>query len=122
MFLLIFCQFQASFWFRAILNGFPSVDSFFIIGGCLLGYLTFKELERTKGRFNVPMFYLHRYLRITGVYAMVIGFFATIFKFFTWGPNNPAEGTVNACRASWWTNLLYINNFYELQDDGVVSC
>ncbi len=107
--------------FRAILNGYPSVDSFFVLSGCLLGYLTFKELEKVHGRLNIPMFYLHRYIRITGVYAMVIGFCATLFKFFTWGPNNSADSVVSACRASWWTNLLYVNNFYELQDGGVVS-
>jgi peptidoglycan/LPS O-acetylase OafA/YrhL len=44
-------------------NGYISVDSFFFMGGCLLTFLTFKELDRVKGRLNVIMFYVHRYIR-----------------------------------------------------------
>jgi len=57
-------QFQQGFGFRPLLNGYPSVDSFFVIGGILLGYLTFKELDKTNGFLNVPLFYLHRYMRL----------------------------------------------------------
>ncbi len=56
-------QMERGFGFRVILNGYPCVDSFFLLSGCLLGFLTFKELDRTKGRLNVLLFYLHRYLR-----------------------------------------------------------
>ncbi len=48
---------------RVLLNGYVCVDSFLVISGCLLGYLTFKELDKTNGRLNWIMFYLHRYLR-----------------------------------------------------------
>jgi len=57
-------QFQDGFGFRVILNGTVSVDSFLIIGGILLGYLTFKELDKTNSFLNVPLFYLHRYIRL----------------------------------------------------------
>ena len=62
-------QMQNSVLYRAILNGYVSVDSFFIMGGCLLAYLTMKEMDKTKGWLNergwvnIPMFYVHRYLR-----------------------------------------------------------
>lgn len=56
-------QMQKGVFFRAILNGYLSVDSFFIMGGCLLSYLTLKEMDRTNGWLNVPMFYIHRYVR-----------------------------------------------------------
>lgn len=46
-----------------LLNGYLSVDSFFFLSGLLVAYLTFKEIDRVKGRFNVIMFYLHRYIR-----------------------------------------------------------
>jgi len=56
-------QFQKPFLFRFILNSYPSVDSFLFVGGLLLGYLTFKQLDKTHGFLNIPLFYLHRILR-----------------------------------------------------------
>ena len=46
-----------------IFNALVSVDSFFLISGCLVSYLILKEMEKTKGRFNIILWYLHRYLR-----------------------------------------------------------
>lgn len=54
-----------SFALQAVANGFPSVDSFFLLSGCLLAYLTLKELDKVKGggiAFWIT-FYIHRYLR-----------------------------------------------------------
>ena len=73
--------------FQAILNGFPSVDSFFFIGATLLAFITLRELDKTNGG-NVQfwiMYYVHRYIRLTGVYALVIGITATLIKFFAVG-------------------------------------
>jgi len=79
-------DFQDGFLFRVVLNGYPSVDSFFIIGGCLLSYLLLKQLEKTNGKLNIPLFILHRYIRITGVYAVIIYANATIWKWTDRGP------------------------------------
>ena len=38
--------------FEAVLNAFPSVDSFFLMGGVLTAYIVFRELE--KAGSNVP--------------------------------------------------------------------
>ena len=46
-----------------LLNAFVSVDSFFLLSGCLVSYLALKEMEKSKGRINFFFFYLHRYLR-----------------------------------------------------------
>ena len=46
-------------------NALIGVDTFFVIGGCLLAYHTMKQLDKTKGG-NAPMwimFYVHRYIR-----------------------------------------------------------
>ena len=48
---------------RLIFNASTSVDSFFMIGGCLLSYLTLKEVTKQKGgsvKFWI-MYYVHRY-------------------------------------------------------------
>jgi len=50
--------------FRFMLNGYVSVDSFFFIGGCLLSLLTLKQLDKTSGKLNLLLYYLHRYLRL----------------------------------------------------------
>ncbi len=54
------------FLFRVIRNPWVAVDSFLLLSGCLLAYLTFKELDRCKGRLNVPLFYLHRCPHVRG--------------------------------------------------------
>ena len=72
--------------FDVIRNGFYSVDSFFLIGGCLLTYLTMKELDAlgkksadggnpTFGEWSTfwLMYYIHRYIRYYN-YSMVCAF------------------------------------------------
>lgn len=51
--------------FQALTNAFFSVDSFFFLSGLLVVYLGLRQLKRREGRMNVPMMYLHRYLRFT---------------------------------------------------------
>jgi len=76
-------------------------------------------MDKTNGRVNWLQFYIHRYLRISGVYAMVIGFFATLYKYMGFGLNTFYYNTVEACRKYWWRNLLYINIYGE---DANQSC
>lgn len=52
-----------SWWFQGIGNPTVAVDNFFFMSGLLVCYHLFKELDRSKGKFNVGLFYLHRYLR-----------------------------------------------------------
>jgi len=87
----LYDEFQEGFMFRLILNGFPSVDSFFIIGGCLLTFLTFQEMEKKRGKLNVPLFYLQRYMRVAAVYAIVIYANVTIWKWTERGPATNAK-------------------------------
>ena len=65
-----------------IINGFTSVDSFFLLSGCLVSYLSLKELERSKGRLNFFFFYLHRYLRYIAKMGTFHGNVAGILLFF----------------------------------------
>lgn len=101
-----------SFWMNPLLNGFPSVDSFFLISGVLLSYLTLKELEKTKGRVNIGLFYAHRYLRLTGTYLIIIGFHSSLIRHLCFGPKCASlQFFSDGCQKSWWRNILYINNF-----------
>eukprot|EP00095_Tigriopus_kingsejongensis_P002500 maker-scaffold64_size435223-snap-gene-2.28 protein:Tk02500 transcript:maker-scaffold64_size435223-snap-gene-2.28-mRNA-1 annotation:"hypothetical protein DAPPUDRAFT_60562" len=104
-------EFVEPFLFRTVLNGFVCVDSFFLLSGILTAYLTFKELDKTHGRLNVPLFYLHRYLRLTGVYAMLVFFMATIYRYLELGPTSFVNAEVTMCQDTWYRNLFYFNNF-----------
>jgi len=110
--------------FAVVINAFPSVDSFFLIGACLLSYITLKELDKTNGggvKFWI-MYYVHRYIRLTGLYAILIGLHATLLKFFATGvQSNGVTFNVDACRDTWWTNLLYVNNL-KWVGDMVMGC
>ncbi|XP_071956995.1 nose resistant to fluoxetine protein 6-like [Antedon mediterranea] len=110
------------FTFQAVGNATFSVDSFFFLSGLLVTYLTLKYLQKHDGKLNWVMFYVHRYLRLTPVYMMVIFIFTTLTIHFANGPlyqaffsPNPVFGIASAvtpCQKYWWTNLLYINNLY----------
>lgn len=51
--------------------------------------------------------------RLTPVYAMVIGFYSTIFVKLGDGPiwDQKVGLERDRCRANWWTNILYLNNY-----------
>ena len=119
-------------WFKdgamgAIFNAFPSVDTFFFIGALLLTFLTLKELDKAKDKgigYSIGFwikFYVHRYIRLTGVYAIILGFHATLLKLFATGPVSKwMTEAHDLCQEHWWQNLLYINNFY--YDESMMSC
>jgi len=98
--------------FMVIVNGFPSVDTFFLLSGLLVAYISFAALE--KKRFNIFVYYIHRYIRLTIPLAFAIGFVAFISPYLAKGPF--AELFTNAgpqnCRDHWYLNLLYMNNFF----------
>ena len=94
-------------------------------GATLLSYLTLKELDRNQGgniRFW-SMFLIHRYirrvlvlagrqhchfvdLRLTGLYAIVLGLQSTLVKFFATGVQSwTIDYGVNACKDTWCLQL-----------------
>ena len=102
------------FSFQFVVNGTLSVDSFFFLSGLLVAYLALKEV-RDKGRMNWVYFVCHRYWRLTPLYAYVLLFFTNISKTLIFGPFSATIANfkqIDSCKPYWWTNLLYINNFY----------
>jgi len=108
--------------FAAVTNALPSVDSFFLIGATLLSYLTLKELDKNNGgslKFWI-MFVVHRYIRLTGLYAIVIGLTSTLVKFFATGiQSSQVLSQVEYCQTGWWANLLYVNNLHWINEDAM---
>ena len=129
------------FEFQAVNNAFVSVDTFFLMSGCLVSYLMLKELDKTRGRVNFLVMYIHRYLRyyliisnehkssiktyyfsnrLTGFYGFLIFFLTTVWRHCGSGPNHIFWYEAEECAKTPWVNLLYINNFdiEYLEDQG----
>ncbi|XP_064599084.1 nose resistant to fluoxetine protein 6-like [Liolophura sinensis] len=104
------------FTFQGILNATVSVDSFFLLSGLLLAYLTLKEMDKRQGKLNWGLFYFHRFWRLTPPYMLVMMVYVPLFKYWGSGPQWPVNGIEpNYCEESWWTNLLYINNLVQVE-------
>ncbi|CAG9536777.1 unnamed protein product [Cercopithifilaria johnstoni] len=113
--------FPQKFFNLIIVQAPLAVDSFFYLSGMLTSYLFMEKfkVEAAKGRsiYSLDMwllFYIHRYIRLTPIYLMIMVLDITLLTHFSDGPFwRPIEA--NYCRKSWWTNLIYMNNFL-LQD------
>ena len=102
----------SSFAFQAVENAFIAVDSFFLLSGVLVAYLTFRYTKK-RGRFPILHYYVHRYLRLTPVYAFVLFFTWALAHHLAVGAGFNYGNFIDAgCSKYWWTNLLYVNNFY----------
>ena len=104
---------------QLIVQGFFSVDSFFFISGLLVAYLTLQEMSfraasGLKWRvFPFVSYYVYRYFRLTIVYGFVVLFFIQLLPYLGYGPVwSVVDNYAADCGEYWWTNLLYINNFY----------
>ncbi|KAL3857066.1 hypothetical protein ACJMK2_011762 [Sinanodonta woodiana] len=117
------------FTFQPIANGTFSVDSFFFLSGLLVTYLSLKSWT-DRGKMNWAYYFLHRYWRLTPLYAIVVMIFGTLFPLMVSGPyqylvsqpDSVLTQTVNECTKSWWANLIYINNFYPHYGDLSMIC
>ncbi|XP_068969037.1 nose resistant to fluoxetine protein 6-like [Bombus flavifrons] len=106
---------------QLISNFTLSVDTFFFMSGFLLSYTFLKERRKYQGTPPIAKrmdeFFqkiVKRYIRLTPAYFVVI--LITILN-FTWDDHVsvllPIEHPHTKCSKYWWTNLLYINNFYK---------
>ena len=105
------------FTFQANLSAPFAVDSFFLLSGTLVAYLTLRRMDKQKGRFPVLLYYTHRFLRITPAYLFVLFSYWFLTVHLADGPLwQNTIGVESAfyknCEHYWWTNMLYINNLY----------
>ena len=103
--------FPRRFLFQLVINFTLSVDTFFVLSGLLLSYLSIKDMERRQGKFPFILFYVHRLIRLSP------GYYVSVFIFFKVLPHVGSGplwsfADVRLCEKYWWTNILYINNFY----------
>ncbi|XP_053380228.1 nose resistant to fluoxetine protein 6-like [Mercenaria mercenaria] len=104
------------FTFQAIMNATVSVDTFFVLSGLLVSYLSLREMKKRGAplKFNWLLFYFHRYWRLTPPYMLLLMLYVPTMRYWGDGPFWPQKGVdVDECKDTWWTNLLYINNVYK---------
>lgn len=106
--------------FQIVLNAIFSVDSFFLLSGLLVSYLTLHELEKRNGKINWLLFYFHRFWRLTPPLMLVLLVYTAYFQYWgsgpLWPPRSPDH---DQCSQYWWRNLLYIQNFFPLSEECV---
>lgn len=95
------------------LRGQLAIDTFFFMGGLVLSYSTLKQLRKNGGKKSWLLFYAHRYLRTVPMVMIVVAIYAFLMRHFGDGPRwayYVSKHETN-CRISWWTYLLYVQNF-----------
>ncbi|KAH8241176.1 hypothetical protein KR032_001435 [Drosophila birchii] len=94
------------------LHGYFAVDSFFVLGGLLVSMIALRAMEKTKGRLNPILMYLHRIIRILPVVAIAILVYMTMMNVVSGGPmlKYGYHGKAT-CAKSWYWTLLFIQNY-----------
>ncbi|XP_001989706.2 nose resistant to fluoxetine protein 6 [Drosophila grimshawi] len=111
-------KFRIKYWIEnpytsLILHAAFSVDTFFFLSGLLVIAIGLRSLEKTKGKLNVPLMYLHRYLRLTPILALAILMYMTLLPLFGDGPlfDSIKFDDYNHCKRTWFWTLLYMQNY-----------
>jgi len=83
-------------------------------------------MEKSNGRLNILMMYVHRYLRLTPALAAAVLFVVSFLKYLGGGPfwQQSVTPLVHSCEKTWWATLLYIQNYYYIgtQPVGASMC
>nr|XP_021182728.2 nose resistant to fluoxetine protein 6 [Helicoverpa armigera] len=96
-----------------MLNNTLLVDTFLMLSAFLFSRLMLVELEKRRGKLNVIPILIFRYIRVTPAYLVVILFYMTWLPKMGEGPlwQDRLLLEQERCMSSWWTNILYINNY-----------
>lgn len=68
---------------------------------------------RSKGKLNVPLMYLHRFLRLTPVLAMAILVYMKVLPLMGSGPlfKTFSKYVASSCEETWFWTILYLQNY-----------
>ena len=92
-----------------------SVDTFFVLSGFLTTILFIRHIEKEKQLSLRTMFlyYLHRYIRLTPTFLLVVAISINLTPYFGSGPLYPTQQGFETpqCRTKyWWTSIVYLGN------------
>ncbi|XP_032311125.1 nose resistant to fluoxetine protein 6-like [Drosophila ananassae] len=95
-----------------VLHSFFSVDSFFVIGGMLVSLITLRIMERSDGKLNVLLMYLHRLIRIWPLMALAILIYMKLMPVVADGPLfKDGYSGLPQCEAGWYWSLIFVQNY-----------
>ncbi|XP_044739778.1 nose resistant to fluoxetine protein 6-like [Chrysoperla carnea] len=105
-------NFNKRTWSLFTLSSSVAVDSFFFLSGLLLMFGFLKSRAR-KIPFNIPLFYIHRYLRVTPPFAALVILYITFYMKLGSGPIWESNNQIlqDSCKEYWWSSVLHIQNF-----------
>ncbi|VDK45188.1 unnamed protein product [Anisakis simplex] len=102
---------------QILINAYFGVDTFFFLSGLLASFVWFREYNRNEkqqmSRIAWIMFYVHRYIRLTPPYYLMIAFYSFVFLTFTKNMPNVLSPLHDSCEKNWWINFLYLNNYID---------
>ncbi|XP_066998619.2 nose resistant to fluoxetine protein 6 [Anabrus simplex] len=105
-----------------ITNATLSVDTFFVLSGLLVAYVFFQTVPKTNS-FNIPMYYLHRYIRLTPAVAVMILLHNSLLRHAGTGPmwDMIQKAIGNSCPDNWWITLLYVQNYVKVSKQCIIQ-
>ncbi|XP_028129554.1 nose resistant to fluoxetine protein 6-like [Diabrotica virgifera virgifera] len=111
-------QMYSKFEAAVVLNGPLIVDTFFLVSGFLASYIILLHLKHSSNAVKVGLIYVHRLIRMTPAYAMVLLFYCTVYVSVGSGPFWQERIGVekNRCVETWWANLAYVNNYVNTEN------
>ncbi|KAI3661316.1 hypothetical protein MP638_005753 [Amoeboaphelidium occidentale] len=104
-----------------ILSNSPlSLDTFLFTTAFFAAYLTFSK-NVTRKMFNYIDYVFSFLFRVTPLYAITLFTWFFLFPLMGNGPVwfKQVDSVESTCSRFWWTNLLYINNFYPTETKDV---
>ncbi|XP_043465144.1 nose resistant to fluoxetine protein 6-like [Leptopilina heterotoma] len=104
-----------SAWFTMIFhNGSIIVDAFFGFAGLVLSYQLLEYLEHSSKNVNIPLLIIRRFIRMAPLYMFITYAYAAFFYHLGSGPywEERFGFDRDSCSTYWWTNLLFISNYY----------
>ncbi|KAF5281705.1 hypothetical protein FQA39_LY17726 [Lamprigera yunnana] len=100
-----------------IINGARlSVDTFFVITGILVSFNPNRSSKKVE-KFNVVKYYLNRYFRLTPTLAFIVLVDVALAPHLGFGQLVVKQNLDSmSCRRYWWSALLYIQNFVNIEE------
>ena len=110
-----------NFAFQLISSGVLSVDTLFVLSGFLTAIVFIREVSKEElSRRLMFVYYLHRYIRITPTFILVMFVSIYLTPYFGSGPVYLSQQGFESeqCRSNhyWWTAFLYIGNLVKAEN------
>ena len=104
-------------FFSLIPGGFFAVDTFFYLSGFLTFAIMTQKLYPKGGWVgpkNTFLIFFHRYYRLIFPIIFITIVYTFLVRYLGSGPlfRQTMDASTKTCHDYWWTNLLFINNFY----------